>query len=137
MSFEDIRTGCVIRYPYLWHREHEKGETGGRKSRQTAVGARLERRDGNDALILFPLTTTEPTSDRQAVEVPEIEKLRAGLDRDVRVWLILDEYNYDLVGDSYYLEPMPPLGTFSKAFFGPLMVEVSKRLGTKRRVTRS
>ncbi|MEK7754237.1 MAG: hypothetical protein AAB654_20095 [Acidobacteriota bacterium] len=137
MSFEDVQTGCVIRYPYLWHREHERGEAGGRKPRPTAVGVRLVRKEGSDALILFPLTTTEPTADREAVEVPLIEKLRAGLDRDARVWLILDEYNYDLVGESYYLEPVPPLGTFSKAFFGPLMLEVSKSLGTKRRVMRS
>lgn len=137
MSYEDIQTGCVIQYPYLWHHEHEKGETGGRKPRPTAVGVRLMRKDGRDGLILFALTTTEPTADREAVEVPDIEKQRTGLDRDARVWLILDEYNVDVVGESYHLEPVPPLGAFSKAFFGPLMREVSKRLGTTRRVTRS
>ena len=136
MSFEDIQTGCVIRYPYLWHREHEKGETGGRKPRPTAVAARLVRQGGNDGLILFALTTTAPTADREAVEVPEVEKQRAGLDRDQRVWLILDEYNYDVVGESYHLAPAPPLGRFSKAFFGPLLVEVSTRLRTMRRVVR-
>ena len=136
MSFEDIQTGCVIRYPYLWLREREKGETSGRKPRPTAVGVRLVRKEGGDGLILFALTTTPPTADQEAVEVPDIEKQRAGLDRDERVWLILDEYNYDVVGESYYLEPVPPLGRFSKAFFAPLLVEVSTRLGTIRRVAR-
>ena len=97
---------------------------------------RLVRKEGGDGLILFALTTTPPTADQEAVEVPDIEKQRAGLDRDERVWLILDEYNYDVVGESYYLEPVPPLGRFSKAFFAPLLVEVSTRLGTIRRVAR-
>jgi hypothetical protein len=31
-----------------------------------------------------------------------IEKRRAGLDADVRLWIILDEYNSDIIGHSFY-----------------------------------
>lgn len=130
MSYDDIQTACVVRYPYLWGREATKGETEGRKSRPVAVGVRLARADG-DLVLFFPITTKEPGSARFAAEIPAIEKQRAGLDRDLRLWIILDEYNSDVVGRSFYLEPDPPIGKFSKAFFLPLMREfIARRRGT-------
>ena len=108
-----------------------------RKARPVAMAVRLERTGEPDAVLLFPLTTTNPSPDQHAVEIPETEKRRAGLDRSVPVWIILDEYNYDLVGESFYLEPTPPLGQFSKAFFGPVLRMILERLPTSRRVRRT
>jgi hypothetical protein len=56
-----------------------------------------------------------PPQDRLAIEVPQIEKRRAGLD-DLPLWIILDEYNHDLMEVSYYFEPDARIGAFSKAF---------------------
>lgn len=120
MSYDDIQTACVIRYPYLWAREAYRGETEGRKDRPVAVGVRLPRA-GGDLLLLFPVTTKEPEPACFASEIPPIEKRRAGLDPDLRLWIVLDEYNTDIVGQSFYLEPEPPIGRFSKAFFLPLV----------------
>lgn len=131
MSFEGIQTACVIRYPYLWVREAGQGETEGRKYRPVAVGVRLTRIEG-DMLLLFPITTKEPESGRFSAEIPATEKRRAGLDVDMRLWIILDEYNADIVGQSFYLEPDLPIGRFSKAFFLPLMREfVARRRSLK------
>ena len=80
MSLDDLRTGCVIRFRYLWVREAERGETEGRKSRPTAVGVRIARAKRGDVLVLFPITSQPPAPDRFAVEIPEIEKRRAGLE---------------------------------------------------------
>ena len=135
-SLDQIRTGCVIRFPYLWAREAARGETEGRKHRPVAVGVRISRPRGEDILILFPITSQPPTSDRFAVEVPEMEKRRSGLDAAIRLWLILDEYNQDIVGQSFYLEPEPPLGRFSRAFFLPLMKEFIARRTRARGVSR-
>jgi hypothetical protein len=83
-----------------------------------------------DLVLFFPITTKEPGPVRLAVEIPAIEKQRAGLDSDLRLWIILDEYNVDVVGRSFYLEPDPPIGKFSKAFFLPLMREfIARRRG--------
>jgi hypothetical protein len=120
MSFDDIKTACVLRYPYLWAHEAARGETEGRKPRAVSVGVRIPRQSG-DLLLLFPITSKEPAHSRLAVEIPASEKRRAGLDDTLRLWIILDEYNADLVGRSFYLEPRPPLGRFSKSFFLPLM----------------
>ncbi len=127
MSFDDIQSGCVIRYPYLWSWQARGGETEGRKDRPTAVGVRIARPKGHDLLVLFPITSQPPQKGSFAVEIPEIEKRRAGLDSELRLWIVFDDYNTDIVGLSYHLEPLPPLGRFSKAFFLPLMREFVKR----------
>ena len=136
MSFDRIQTASVIRFPYLWAREAADGETEGRKDRPVAVGVRIARPNGEDLLVLFPITSRPPQRDRFAVEVPEMEKRRAGLDPTRRLWIILDEYNQDVIGRSFYLEPEPPLGRFSKAFFLPLLREFIKRRADARSVNR-
>ena len=136
MSFDQLRTGCVILFPYLWVREAERGETEGRKPRPVAVGVRIAWPKGGDVLVLFPITSQPPSPDRFAAEIPEMEKRRAGLDATLRLWIILNEYNQDTIGQSFYLEPEPPLGRVSKAFFLPLMKEFITRRATTRGVNR-
>lgn len=136
MSFDQIQTACVIRYAYLWVREARSGETEGRKDRPVVVGIRYPMANGEDLLILLPITTQSPQPGRFAVEIPEIEKRRAGLDGAARLWLIFDEYNEDVIGKSFYLEPGPPLGRFSKAFFLPLMREFIRRRSESRGINR-
>ncbi|MGE0238943.1 MAG: hypothetical protein AB7F09_13065 [Parvibaculaceae bacterium] len=136
MSFDEIRTACVIHYPYLWVREASAGETEGRKHRPVAVGIRYPTTNGEDLLLLLPITTQPPQPGRFAVEIPEIEKRRAGLEVAVRLWLIFDEYNEDVIGKSFYLEPDPPLGRFSMAFFLPLMREFIRRRSEARGINR-
>jgi hypothetical protein len=136
VNFDRLRSGCVIRFPYLWVREAERGETEGRKPRPVAVGVRIARPKGDDVLVLFPITSQPPRPERFAAEIPETEKRRAGLDPSLRLWIILDEYNQDTIGQSFYLEPEPPLGYFSKAFFLPLMREFISRRARTRGVNR-
>jgi hypothetical protein len=64
-----------------------------------------------------------------------MEKRRAGLNATLRLWIILDEYYQDVIGQSFYLEPEPPLG-HSKAFFLPLMKEFIARQASTRGVNR-
>jgi len=65
-----------------------------------------------------------------------MEKRRAGLNAGLRLWIILDEYNQDSIDGSFYLEPEPPLGRFSKAFFLPLMKKFIARRTRTRGVNR-
>ena len=135
-GYDEVQTAAVVRYPYLWSREAGKGETEGRKNRPVAVGVRIARSDG-DLVLFFPITTKQPEPNRFAVEIPAIEKRRAGLDVDLRVWIIFDEFNSDIIGRSFYLEPEPPLGRFSKAFFLPLLKEFIARRKSFAEVSRS
>ena len=81
MRREYRRTSLRLRDPVSlsWVREAERDETEGRKPRPVAVGVRITRPKGEDVLVLFPITS-QPSPDRFAVEIPEMEKRRAGLD---------------------------------------------------------
>jgi hypothetical protein len=120
----EIKTGAVVEYPYLWAREAEAKETEGRKPRPVAVGLRL----AGDRVLLFPITSKAPMVDINAVEIPVTERRRAGLDQDIRLWIILEECNLDVVGQSYYLTPDPPLGNFSKQFFSAVLDQLDSSL---------
>lgn len=135
MSYDQILTGSVIRYPYLWARQARDGEVAGRKARPVVVGVRAPRPDG-DLILLFPVTTREPERDRFFAELPLIEKRRGGLVSDLRLWIILDEFNTDVVGRSFYLEPVSPLGRLSRAFFLPLLREFIVRRKTFTEINR-
>lgn len=118
MSFEDIQNGSVIRYPFLWSREAEAGEIEGRKKRPTVVALRTNDEESQvEVLYLFPITSQPPAGNVVAMEIPETEKKRAGLEADKRLWVLLSDYNRDVINESYYLEPKRPIGTFSRAFF--------------------
>jgi hypothetical protein len=133
VSFDDIRTGAVVRYPYLWAHQSDGGETEGRKDRPVAVGVRLPRPNNEDVVLLFPITSQEPTASRFVAEIPLTEKRRAGLATHMRLWLVLDEYNQDILGQSFYWQPEPPLGYLSKAFLLPLLKAfIARRARTKR-----
>lgn len=88
-------------------------------------------------VLFFPITTKQPATDRFSIEIPAIEKRRAGLDGDMRLWIILDEYNSDIIGHSFYLEPEPPVGRFSKAFFLPVLREFIARRRSSSEVYRA
>ena len=101
------------------------------------VGVRLLRPDDADIILLFPITSQAPARSRRAAEIPATEKRRGGLSIDMRLWLIPDEYNQDTLGQSFYLEPEPPLGQLSKAFLLPLLKAFVARRTETRRVKRN
>ena len=118
------RAGDVLRYPYLWARQAGRGETEGRKARPCAVILALKIGSGLTELRLCAVTTQPPQSGTHAVEVPEIEKRRSGLDGAVALWVIVDEHNVDVFEQSFYIEPQSQIGTFSSAFTKDLQAEM-------------
>ncbi|MGL4235972.1 hypothetical protein [Tabrizicola sp.] len=67
-------------------------------------------------VFILPITTQPPMPNRHAVEVPQIEAQRVGLDTHARKWIMLDEINTDVVERSYVWDDRKPLGAFSLAF---------------------
>jgi hypothetical protein len=114
--FEQFRSGFVFRYSYLWAREHFAGEMEGHKKRPAVVGFRVKK-DGREYILIFPITTKQPSADRMFAEIPDAEKQRVGLDPVMRCWIILDEFNQETIGASYYLVKQRPMGRFSRSFF--------------------
>ena len=120
------RTGDVWRYPFVWGREAETGETEGRKDRPCVVPIVVTLVDGGSLVYFLPITTQPPRKGQSAVEVPQTELRRAGLDTDGPSWVMLDEYNRDRPGASYYIEPNGYMGRFSPAFLDPLRLRFAQ-----------
>ena len=108
--------GEVFRYPFLWKREQVAGETEGRKKRPVCIAVTVVRNDRETVVFILPITTQPPLPTRHALEVPQIESQRVGLETHVRKWIMLDEINTDIVERSYVWDDRQPLGKFSAAF---------------------
>lgn len=118
MALEPPPQGSVIYYPYLWAAQRDAGETEGRKSRPACLLLRVrDSKSGFHHLFLLGISSQPPQLDENALEIPDIERRRAGLTRYPRAWIVVNEYNYDIAERSYYYDPNEsPLGKFSGAF---------------------
>lgn len=126
MTADFPKAGQIIEYHYLWKWQADKGETAGRKKRPSCVVLVVKDIAGNHLLFLAPITSKEPTVDRQAIMIPETEVRRAKLERDLRLWIMVDELNADILEKSYTLEDRVPRGQFSQAFTDKLIRAVQE-----------
>lgn len=124
--------------PYLWAWQQDRGETEGRKSRPTCVVVAVRGvNDGLTHLALLAITTQPPQGGRMALDIPEIERKRAGLGDPKRCWIVVDEYNYDIAERSWYIERGSHiLGRLSKAFMMMIAAAFAQARQSGRRVSR-
>ena len=126
------KIGDIWRYPYLWKREADAGEKGGRRPRPIALSAVVPVSEKSTLLYLLPITGTEPTKGQDALEIPATEIRRAGLSEYKRLWIIFDEYNRDELEASFYFEPNAGIGTFSKAFLKVMSMRFARAIREQR-----
>jgi hypothetical protein len=89
----DIKIGYILRYSYLWHRDHLAGREEGEKDRPCMVLAIAATTEAGDRIVrVLPITHAPPTAGDEAIEIPPAVKLRLGLDED-RSWIVLTESN--------------------------------------------
>src|ERR1700693_3640749 len=81
--------GLVIRYDYLWAREYDRQGESGREDRPACVQIIIAG-TARTIVPLSPITSRKPNADRTALEIPEIEARRAGL--DLPAWIVVDEW---------------------------------------------
>ncbi|MBA9031962.1 hypothetical protein [Rhizobium leguminosarum] len=134
----EFRPGEVITYPYLWAWQQQRGETDGRKQRPVCVVIAIRSAsDGNTHLVLLAITTQPPEAGRVALEIADIERRRAGLGDLKQSWIVVDEYNFDIVQRSWYIEPHQEIvGRFSKSFVMKIAAMFMKARGQSGRVNR-
>jgi len=84
--------GQVIRYGYVWHREHAEGQENARKDRPCAVVLTVNEGKGGITTLVVPITHTEPQNDVAAIQIPLATGKRLGLDGE-QSWVIVSELN--------------------------------------------
>jgi hypothetical protein len=110
--------GAIVEYPYLWGWQRDQNQLEGDKSRPACLAAVIyDARQDIHHLVILAISATPPKSGQRAIEIPELELRRAGLDAFKRGWIAVSEYNYDVLERSYYFEPgRQPRGSFTKVF---------------------
>jgi PemK-like, MazF-like toxin of type II toxin-antitoxin system len=97
--------GLVVRYSFLWHREHEAGREEGSKDRPCAVILSKVTDEGDQRVYVLPITHSPPQEPDAAIEIPAGVKRHLGLDSD-RSWIVLDEVN-DFLWPGFDLRSVP------------------------------
>jgi len=93
VAFPEPIPGLIIRYSYLWHREHLEGRDEGQKDRPCAIIAALRTDENGDTRVLvLPITHSPPDHPSMAIEIPPRVKERLQLD-DARSWIVVSEWN--------------------------------------------
>jgi len=105
----------VVRYAYLWRREHLNGRDEGSKDRPCAIIAAI-RAEGHGAVrvLVLPITHRPPEDARLAVEIPATVKRRLRLD-GARSWVVISEWN-DFLWPGPDLRRLPGADTSSVAY---------------------
>ena len=115
--------GTVIRFSYLWKRQQAAGQAEPDKDRPAVIVVRSDKRG---RCIVVPVTHAPPYDETCAIELPEAERSRLGLDNE-RSWVMLDEVNAFVWPGSYVqavpklLPPTPIYGAVTKPFFAELL----------------
>jgi len=135
MTTDDLTTGSIIKYPYLWHREHQSGELEGRKPRETVLVSRFHFKD-TDYIALLAITSKQPADDVLAYELSPMEVRRIGRQDQERLWVVLSEWNIDHAQGSFYIEPDCKVGDLSKAVYKELYSHFVTGFQTARKVQR-
>lgn len=116
MAADFPAAGQVFDYHFLWRWQADRGETEGRKKRPSCVAIVVVNNAGQHVMFIAPITSKDPERGRSALEIPETEARRARLDTSLRLWVMVDELNADILEASYTLEDRSPRGSFSAAF---------------------
>jgi hypothetical protein len=105
--------GLVVRYAYLWKREHDAGLEEGAKDRPCAILLAVRQERGDAIVTVLPITRQKPLTADESVEIPAETKKRLGLD-DQQSWIVLSEANR-FVWPGPDLRPLPGQGAMSVA----------------------
>jgi hypothetical protein len=122
--------GLVIRYNYLWAREHDRQEESERKARPTCVQIIVAQAAGATLVALFPITSQPPQAGRTVLEIPEIDARRIGL--TTPSWIVIDEWNLDDLAKSPHIADARPLGSLSPAFMKRVRQAAAARIRARR-----
>lgn len=114
----DAARGDLLYYDYLWAWEDDQGYDA-RKPRETVVAARYAL-DGDERLLLLPVTSLPPQPGRAAFELPPSEVRRIVRGNVTRLWVMIDEANIERLADPAALGYAEHRGALSEDIFTEL-----------------
>jgi len=117
MAIPTPEPGLVISFGYLWHREHQAGQSEGRKTRPAIVLAVTKQAGEITSVVVLPVTHSPPDDLTHAVEIPPAVKNHLGLDSE-RSWIVVTEGN-EFLWPGYDLRTVPGSDRYDYGFLPP------------------
>ena len=117
--------GQVIRYGYVWHREHARGQENARKDRPCAVVLTVDKGDSGITTLVVPITHTEPRHDVAAIKLPLATGKRLGLDA-AQSWVVVSELNM-FIWPGFDLAEVECTGSPVYGYLPPALYDIIKR----------
>ena len=111
--------GTVFHYPYFWYGDYKNGiENPKNRTTTIAIIKKTISQNSTELTHLFLLGITDnPRDGQDFIEIPTLEKRRAGLDPLRPAYVVISEYNYDVLPHSYdYDSNAKDFGVFSDVF---------------------
>jgi hypothetical protein len=125
--------GTVFKYPYLWLHQRDR-ERDHPKQRPACLIFELEKSGGKMTLAIVAISDLRSSAKGSCIEVPQVERQRAGLSDFREAYVHVDEYNVVRQSQSWSYDPRtPPLGRFSKTF----IMRIAKALAENVRAGRA
>lgn len=132
-----LAEGDIIQYPYRWAGDAAEGRAPeGGKDRPSCLVLLIKDAAGRSVIFLAPISSKPPRGDQIALSIPETERRRAGLEKYPEAWVFVDEVNTDMLGESWYMKPQNPMGTFGRAFLAKVAAAIRTNLRARRAVNR-
>jgi hypothetical protein len=130
MKSDALRKGDVFYFPYLWKTDAKRGITDS-KERTCCLAFSSSPPNGKRYYIILPIS--DRTSEVGAsIEIPETEKLRAGLDPGRVAYVHVDEFNFDPAEGSFVRRAKPKiLGRFGQNFTEQIASALAVRIKLK------
>lgn len=95
MPLPETRPGLVFRYEYVWKRQALAGRTTAEKDRPACIVLAVTGQQGDQRVLIVPVTTKSPPEGVEAIEIPPKVKRHLGLEDDRPSWIILSVANID------------------------------------------
>lgn len=129
--------GDIIRYAYRWVAERDEDRSvEGSKDHPCCLVLLVRDAAGRPTIFLAPISSKPPRADQKALNIPDTERRRAGLERHVDAWIYIDEVNADLLHESWYLTPQAPMGSFSRSYLSKIAAAIRANITSAKGVVR-
>ncbi len=118
MPLPEPEPGLVLSYSYLWNWQDDRGDHGGEKDRPCVIVLTVPNDDGDQTVVVVPITNRPPPAGRPAISIPTKVRMHLGFKSDP-CWVVLDEVNrFVWPGPDLFQIPGRP-GEFHYGFVPP------------------
>lgn len=119
-SRDEINSGDLVIYPFLWSWESRRGIVRADKMRPCVTLMRFDTETPDPGVVLLAITTKPALDWHDRMAIPPEECARVGMDPTRGATIALNDMNVERIFGSHRLREKVPMRSFSAAFMNEL-----------------